>query len=121
MLKENENLNLLQKRIILLSTTIASFLVSYTISAVNVALPTIGIEFNLSPIEIGWIQNTYLLASVVFLIPFGKLADIRGRKKIFSTGLTLFTTFSLLTYFANSKELFYILRFIQGVGVSMIV
>ncbi|MEM0052596.1 MAG: MFS transporter [Nitrososphaeria archaeon] len=121
MLKDNENLNLLQKRIILISTTIASFLVSYTISAVNVALPTIGLEFNLSPIEVGWIQNTYLLASVVFLIPFGRLADIKGRKKIFLTGLFLFTIFSLLTYIAVSKEIFYIIRFIQGAGASMIV
>lgn len=121
MLKENGNLNLLQRRIILISTTMASFLVSYTISAVNVALPTIGLEFNLSPIEVGWIQNTYFLASVVFLIPFGKLADIGGRKKIFLTGLALFTIFSFLTYFVSSKDLFYILRFIQGIGASMTV
>ncbi len=121
MLKENENLNLLQRRIILLSTTMASFLVSYTISAVNVALPTIGVEFNLSPTEVGWIQNTYLLASVVFLIPFGRLADIKGRKKIFLTGLFLFIIFSFLTYITPSKEVFYIFRFIQGAGASMVV
>lgn len=121
MIKENENLKPPQRRIILLSTTMASFLVSYTISAVNVALPTIGVEFNLSPIEVGWIQNTYLLASVVFLIPFGRLADIKGRKKIFLTGLSLFTIFSFLTYILPSKEIFYIFRFIQGVGASMVV
>ncbi|MEM2659903.1 MAG: MFS transporter [Nitrososphaeria archaeon] len=116
-----ESFDTLQKRIILISTTMASFLVSYTISAINVALPTIGKEFNLSPIEIGWIQNTYLLASVVLLIPFGRLADIRGRKKVFLIGLALFTIFSFLTYFTPTKELFYILRFIQGTGASMIV
>ncbi|MBC7091060.1 MAG: MFS transporter [Nitrososphaeria archaeon] len=110
-----------EERIALVATSLASFLVAYTISALNVALPSIGVEFGLSPTELGWIQNSYLLSSVIFLLPSGRLADLRGKRIVFLIGLTLFTFSSLTTYFVTSKELFYVIRLIQGAAAAMFV
>ena len=109
------------ERTVLIATSLASFLVAYTISALNVALPSIGVEFELSPIELGWIQNSYLLSSVIFLLPAGRLADLRGKRIVFLIGLALFTFSALSTFFVASKELFYIVRLIQGVAAAMFV
>jgi len=115
------NREMLGERIVLIATSLASFLVAYTISALNVALPLIGVEFGLSPVELGWIQNSYLLSSVIFLLPAGRLADLRGRRIVFLIGLALFTFSALSTFFVASKELFYIMRLIQGAAAAMFV
>jgi MFS family permease len=75
------------KNIALLIAVLAGFLTPFDLSAVNIALPTIAIEFSIDAVTIGWVASAYLLASAVFLVPFGRIADIHGRKKIFSAGL----------------------------------
>jgi MFS family permease len=50
-------------------------------------------------VTLGWVAIAYLLASAVFLVPFGRIADIHGRKKIFSAGLMVFTSPRLPGYF----------------------
>jgi hypothetical protein len=73
------------KRSVLLVATFAAFLTPFMGSAVNLALPSIGIELNASAIGLGWVISSFILSSAVFLLPFGHLADIKGRKKIFFT------------------------------------
>ncbi|MEM3403373.1 MAG: MFS transporter [Nitrososphaeria archaeon] len=109
------------RRSVLLATTISSFLVAFMVSAANVALPLIGVEFKLDPIMLGWIQSSYFLASVVFLVPIGRIADIKGRKNIFIFGLFLYTITSLLASFSSSNHFLLSVRVFQGVGGAMIV
>ncbi|MGQ9781382.1 MAG: MFS transporter [Nitrososphaeria archaeon] len=106
---------------VLVVTTISSFLIAFTLSAANIALPEIGLEFGLDPVELGWVQAAYLLASVVVLVPAGRTADIRGRKKVFLTGLLTFALSSLAFLFPMSKAILIIARIFQGAGGAMIV
>lgn len=106
--------------ITLLTTTCASFLTPFISSAVNVALPSIGMEFGLDTAMLGWVQASFLLSTAVFLIPFGKVADIVGRKKTFLTGLLIYTLASLFASIATSAWALILFRVLQGVGGAML-
>jgi EmrB/QacA subfamily drug resistance transporter len=69
---------------------------------------------------LGWVATLYLLAAAVFLLPFGRLADIYGRKKVFVWGVVLFTGASLLLAFSGSLPILLALRVVQGAGSAMI-
>jgi len=60
------------KKIALLIVVLAGFLTPFDRSAVNIALPTIGSEFSLDAVSLGWVATAYLLVSAVFLVPFGR-------------------------------------------------
>ena len=105
----------------LMVATFSSFMGPFMISAVNVALPAIQKEFSVSAVFLSWIATSYLLSTAVFLVPFGKLAYIHGRKKTFAFGLMVFVLFSLLTAFSISVWMLIILRIFQGIGTAMIV
>ena len=93
----------------------------FTISSVNVALPTIQAEFSANAVTLSWVATSYLLAIAVFLVPFGKVADIYGRKKVFTLGLTLYTGSSLLAMFSFSMPVLIAMRVLQGIGAAMFV
>ena len=93
----------------------------FTISSVNVALPTIQSEFSADAVVLSWVATSYLLAIAVFLVPFGKVADIYGRKKIFALGLMIYTSSSLLAIFSFSMTALIAMRVLQGVGAAMFV
>ena len=100
-------------------TTLTSFMGPFTISSVNVALPTIQAEFSADAVLLSWVPTSFLLAMAVFLVPFGKAADIYGRKKIFSWGLVLYTFSSFLAVFSFSIKMLIVMRIIQGFGSAM--
>jgi len=108
------------KRLILLITCLSSFLTPFLGSAINIALPSIGVEFNLNAVSLGWVATSYLLAAAVFLVPFGRLADISGRMKIFSAGVVIFTVSSILSAASVSGFMLIASRVLQGLGSSMI-
>lgn len=108
------------KRSVLLVATFAAFLTPFLGSAVNLALPSIGKDLNASAIGLGWVISSFILSSALFLLPFGRLADIIGRKKVFSAGLFLFTISTLLIVFSGSLVSLIILRVLQGISGAMI-
>lgn len=91
------------------------------ISAVNVALPAIQADLRMDAVQLSWIATAYLLAVAVTLVPVGKYADIHGRKKVFATGLVVYTLGSVLAAFAGSALALISLRVIQGVGAAMFI
>ena len=101
--------------------TLTSFMQPFMVSAVNVALPAIQAEFSADAVILSWVATSFLLAMAVFLVPFGKLADIYGRKKIFSCGVVLFTVASLLAVFSYSIKALIFMRVLQGIGAAMFV
>lgn len=109
-----------EKRIIILIAVLAGFLTPFDGSAVNIALPTIGAEFHMDAVALSWVATAYLLSSAVFLVPFGKIADIHGRKKIFLYGISIFAMASLVMTMVGSSEMLLFVRIIQGIGSSMI-
>jgi len=101
-------------------SALASFLMSFIGSAVNVALPAIGKDFSIDAVLMSWIVTSYFLAGAMFLLPFGKVADIYGRKKVFTLGVLLFTLASFLSAVAPSAILLIFFRILQGIGCAMI-
>lgn len=108
------------KRSVLVVTAFAAFLTPFLGSAVNLALPAIDREFNTTAIELGWIPSSFILSSAMFLLPFGRLADIVGRKKIFTYGISLFTISTFLIIFSWNIESLIIFRIVQGISGAMI-
>ena len=104
----------------LLVATLANFLTPFMSSAINIALPAMGAEFSASAIILSWIPTAYLLAAAMFAVPFGRIADIFGMKRIFNYGVLIFTVSSLLSAVAPSAEILIIFRILQGIGSAMI-
>jgi EmrB/QacA subfamily drug resistance transporter len=108
------------RRVAVLVATCSSFLTPFMGSSLNIALPSIGREFSIGALVLGWISTAYLLSSAMFLVPFGKLADLRGRKRIFVWGLVAYGVGSLLSGLAPSVGTLIAARVVQGVGGAMI-
>jgi EmrB/QacA subfamily drug resistance transporter len=108
------------ERVALAVATLASFLTPFMGSATNVALPAIGREMGLDAVALSWVATAYLLSAAVFLVPFGKVADIQGRKRVFVGGLLVYTATSLLCALAPSFPLLLAGRVAQGLGGGMI-
>ena len=104
----------------LLVSTFAAFLTPFLTSAVNLALPSIGKELHANAISLSWVISSFILTSAIFLLPFGRLGDIIGRKKIFSIGILLFTISTFLIIFSGSIVSLIILRILQGFSSAMI-
>jgi MFS family permease len=69
------------KRIVLVIAYMASFITPFLASSVNVALPTINADFAVPDEALrGWVGTGFLLSAAIFVVPFGRIADIFGRK-----------------------------------------
>jgi EmrB/QacA subfamily drug resistance transporter len=108
------------RKVALFIAILAGFMTPFDLSAVNIALPAIGSQFSMDAVSLSWVSTAYLLASAIFLVPFGRIADITGRKKIFTIGLAIFTMASFLLVFSPSSLSVILLRFAQGAGSALI-
>jgi EmrB/QacA subfamily drug resistance transporter len=108
------------KRAALIAATLTSFLTPFMDSGANVALPAIGQEFAMDAVALSWIRTAYLLATAMFLVPFGRIADIYGRKKIYVCGMAVFTFAALLVGLSSSATMLISARVLQGFGSAMI-
>ncbi|PID43264.1 MAG: MFS transporter [Proteobacteria bacterium] len=100
-----------------------SFLPPFMTSSVNIALPAIQETYRHQGIDavlLSWVATIYLLAAGVSLVPMGRLADIRGRKRILGYGFALFGLCSLCCCLAPHISTLLFFRFLQGVGGGMI-
>jgi len=104
----------------LLVATLTFFLFPFMASSVSIALPSIGKDLSLDAVTLGWIATAYLLSSAVLLVPFGRIADIYGRKRIFVIGMVIFTAASFLSGLASSGTMLISFRVLQGIGVAML-
>lgn len=108
------------KKVVLLITTMSSFLAPFMGSSVFIGLPSIGKDFGMDVVLLSWVSLSYLLAAAMFLVPFGRIADIYGRKRIFKYGITIDIIASLLLAFSFNETELIILRVFQGIGAAMI-
>jgi EmrB/QacA subfamily drug resistance transporter len=109
-----------EKRAAFVASTAASFLTPLMASSVIVALPSIGHEFSMDALSLSWVATSAVLAAAILLLPFGRLADIYGRRKIFIYGISTFTVFSLVSGLAPSGSILIASRCFQGAGAAMI-
>ena len=108
------------KNVVLAIAILSSFLTPFTSSSINIALPSIGTKLSLGAISLNWVATAYLLAAAAFLVPFGRLADIRGRKRIFQIGIVIDALASILCAISPSGGWLIFFRALQGIGGSMI-
>lgn len=98
----------------------AQFMVVLDVSIVNVALPSIRTSLGLSVTGLQWVVNAYTLAFAGFMLFGGRAADLFGRKKVFLTGLTLFTLASLAGGIAANGTTLVVARAAQGLGGAIL-
>jgi EmrB/QacA subfamily drug resistance transporter len=108
------------ERLGLLVATLSSFLTPFMGASANVALPSIGRELALDAVALSWVASSFLLAAAVALVPFGQLADIHGRKRIFTWGIGVYTLGSALSALSPSAAPLIAARSVQGLGGAMI-
>lgn len=99
---------------------LGTFFSTVTVSAVNVAVPELALELSASAVQISWLPAAFILTNVICVLPFGRLADSQGRKRIYLWGLTLFSASSLIAGLVKNIEQLLIMRAVQGVGGAMI-
>ncbi|MCL6476274.1 MAG: MFS transporter [Firmicutes bacterium] len=109
-----------EKRAVLIAAGLSSFLTPFMGSALNVAIPVIGRQMHATAVTMSWVISAYLLTSAVFLLPFGRLADMLGRKRVFLMGVALFGLSSLLCAVSSSIEILIASRAIQGIAGAMV-
>ena len=108
------------RRTALTVSMLSAFLTPFMASSMNVAMPFIGKEFGLGAVTLSWILTAYILAAAMLLVPFGRLADLVGRKRIFALGLGFDIAGAAIGALAPSEFLLILARVVQGVGGAMI-
>ncbi len=98
----------------------AAFMVPFMGSSLNLAIPQISEEFGMKAVTLTWIATAYLIATTIFQIPFARVADLVGRRKVFTCGVAVFTLCTLLCGFATSGAMLIALRFCSGIGSAML-
>lgn len=104
----------------LLVNSLSAWTTAFMTTGINIALPSIQTEFRLSAVALGWLPLSYVLASAIFLLPFGRVGDRIGRRLLFLLGMVLFALSSVGLVLAGSYALLVVFRFTQGLGSAMI-
>ena len=99
---------------------VTQFVVVLDIAIVNVALPSIQEDLGFSQENLQWVISAYALVFGGFLLLGGRLADILGRRRVFMTGIVIFTVGSLLCGLAWSETSLIAARALQGLGAATI-
>lgn len=115
---ENTEKQYKNKGLILLNIVLLTFMSCLDSSIVNVALPVMANKFSVGMGSISTIVSTYLIAISATVLIFGRLGDIKGKVKIFKTGIVVFTFGSLLCAVSRSLNILVISRIIQAIGAA---
>jgi len=108
------------KWLVLSTVSIGTFMATLDGSIVNISLPKIQQAFGVNLSAIEWIVVAYLLVVGALLLPFGRLGDIIGYKRVYLVGFTLFAGASALCGSSNSVWVLVGFRALQGIGAAML-
>src|SRR5438105_10934141 len=98
----------------------AQFMVVLAVAIVNVALPSIRTDLNVSQESLQWVITAYAIMFGGVLLLGGRLADVFGRRRLFIAGVALFTVSSLLSGLAWSEGSLIVFRAVQGLGGALL-
>jgi MFS transporter, DHA2 family, methylenomycin A resistance protein len=109
-----------RQRWTLIATCFSQFMILLDMTIVNVALPSIQHELDVTPGTLVWTINAYVLTLASFILVAGTLGDRYGRKRIFVLGFVLFIAFSAGCALSTSDHVLIAFRALQGVGAALL-
>jgi EmrB/QacA subfamily drug resistance transporter len=108
------------KTALVVTVCLAQFMVVLDATVTNVALPTIGRDLHFSSSDLQWVVTAYTLTFGGLLLLGGRAADLFGRRRLFTLGVSIFTVASLADALARSPSALIISRALQGIGAAMV-
>lgn len=100
------------------SICFAQFIIPYMVSSVSLALPSIGRDLHATAMQLGFVEQFYLIAMAMTLLTFGRLGDLLGRGKVYACGFVVFTICSAAIGFMTNITTLLVVRCIQGIGAA---
>ncbi len=104
---------------VLVIVCIVQFMAPFMLTAVGVALPSLGRELSATAMQLGLVEQLYVVSLAMTMLTFGRLGDIRGQRGVLLAGLAVFTALTLSLGFTQSVEMVMVQRFFQGLGAAM--
>jgi EmrB/QacA subfamily drug resistance transporter len=108
------------KWVVMINTTLAVFMASLDNSILTISLPDILRSINATVVEIMWVVMGYALINTALLLPFARLADMKGRVKLFNLGFAVFIVASALCGLSQTGPQLVGFRLLQGVGAAFL-
>lgn len=108
------------ERRIFAAVLMTSFMGPFLGSCINIAIPTIAAEFSRPAPELSWLSTAFLLGAVSLLLPFGRMADILGRCRIYGIGTAAMALLSLVAGFSGSLPFLVAMRALQGLALGTV-
>src|SRR5215472_2239322 len=105
----------------LVAVSLATFMTYLDNNVTNVAIPTIQRSLHLSIASLEWVVSSYILVFAGLMLAGGRLADVFGRRRLFLTGLSIFTLASLGAGLAGSGSVLIAARLVQGLGAALLI
>ena len=109
------------KWIVLSVTTIGALMAAIDSTIVILGLPDMMVKLHADLVEMIWVIMAYILVSTVFLLTFGRIADMFGRVRMYNLGFVIFTIGSALCGFSGNATSLILSRMVQGAGAAMMV
>ena len=108
------------RRFVLWAVCTGSIMSPLALASVNLAMPVIALELNANAVLVSWMPTGFLLSTMIFMLPMGRMADQHGRKRFYFIGVLLTGVFSFLAGFVQSMEWLLAMRVLQGLSMSMV-
>jgi EmrB/QacA subfamily drug resistance transporter len=105
---------------VLATVCIAQFMAPFMLTAVGVALPSLGRDLNATAMQLGLIEQLYVVSLAMGMLAFGRLGDIVGQRRVLLPGLAVFTALTCSLGFTQSVTMIMVQRFFQGLGACMV-
>ena len=109
------------QRTTLFIAMLTSFIFPFAGSSLNIAIPSIGSDFQVPATSLTWIVSAMMLTNIAINVPCGRIADLLGRRKVFNTGIILFCVAAFLGALAPNFWTLIVFRILQGMGGAMFV
>ena len=105
---------------VLVTVCIAQFMAPFMLTSVGVALPSLGRELGATAMQLGLIEQLYVVSLAMGMLAFGRWGDIVGQRRVLLPGLAVFTALTCSLGFTRSVEMVMIQRFFQGLGACIV-
>jgi len=106
--------------LVLITVCIAQFMAPFMLTAVGVALPSLGRELGATAMQLGLVEQLYVVSLAMGMLTFGRYGDIVGQRRILLPGLAVFTALTCSLGFTESVHMIMVQRFFQGIGACMV-